>query len=99
MFYAVLSKNTEMFLLDFSKNTQILLFSSSPSPISPLFRTFANSIFPNLEKANNFLYHHPQREGQQPEKHKFADSEEQAGGHHRPVGIGQVVLGVRHLVC
>ena len=88
-----------MFLLDFSKNTQILLFSSSPYPISPLFLTFANSIFPNLERANNFLYHHPQREGQQPEKHQFADSEEQIGGHHRPVGIRQVVLGVRHLVC
>ena len=58
-----------MFLADFSKNTQILLFSSSTSPISPLFRTFANSIFSNLERANNFLYHHPQREGQQPEKH------------------------------
>ena len=88
IFYYVLSKNTEMFLVDFSKNTQILLFSSSPSPISPFFPTFANSIFPNLERANNFLYHHPQREGQQPEKHQFADSEEQAGGHHRPVGIG-----------
>lgn len=99
MFYAVLSKNTEMFLFDFSKNTQILLFSSSPSPISPLFRTFANSIFPNLERANNFLYYHPQREGQQPEEHQFADSEEQVGGHHWPVGIRQVVLGVRHLVC
>ena len=59
-----------------------------PSPISPLFRTFANSIFPNLERANNFLYHHPQREGQQPEKHQFADSEEQVGGHHRPFGFG-----------
>ena len=88
-----------MFLVNLSKNTQILLFSSSPPPISPLFPTFANSILPNLERANNFLYHHPQREGQQPEKHQFADSEEQAGGHHRPVGIGQVILGVRHALC
>ena len=88
IFYCVLSKNTEMFLVDLSKNTQILLFSSSPSPISPLFRTFANSIFPNLERANNLLYYHPQCEGQQPEKHQFANSEEQVGGHHRPVGIG-----------
>ena len=88
-----------MFLVDLSKNTQILLFSSSPSPISPLFRTFANSNFPDLERQQTILYHHPQREGQQPEKHQFADSEEQAGGHHRPVGIGQVILGVRYLVC
>ena len=63
-------------------------FLLPPYPISPLFRTFANSIFPNLERANNFLYHHPQREGQQPEEHQFADSEEQVGGHHRPIGIG-----------
>ena len=58
-----------MFLVDLSKNTQILLFSSSPSPISQLFRTFANSIFPNLERKQTILYHHPQREGQQPEEH------------------------------
>ena len=73
--------------------------SPHPSPISPLFRTFANSIIPNLERANNFLYHHSQCEGQQPEEHQFADSEEQIGGHHRPVGIGQVILGVRHTLC
>jgi|GEM_PF-4617012 len=45
IFYYVLSKNTKMFCPYFSKNTQILLFSSSPSPISPLFRNFADSIF------------------------------------------------------
>ena len=49
-------------------------FSLPPFPISPLFRTFAGSNFPNLERANNLLYHHPKRQGQQPERHQFTDS-------------------------
>ncbi len=42
-----------MFLFDFSQNTQILLFSSSSSSISPLFRTFAGSIWPAMENNNS----------------------------------------------
>ena len=62
------------------------------SVISPLlFPRFSLPLpiqFLHLERKQTILYHHPQREGQQPEKHKFADSEEQAGSYHRPVGIG-----------
>ena len=61
--------------------------SASLFPISPLFRTFAGSNFPNLERTDNLLYHHPKRQGQQPERHQLADSQEQAGGHHGSVRL------------
>ncbi len=39
------------------------------------------------------------RPGPQPQERRRGDSPPQAGGHHRPFGVGQVVAGLRHDLC
>ena len=98
IFLGVSWKNTECFGLIYPKIRKSYYFLPTPL-LFPRFSLPLPIQFLRLERKQTILYHHPQREGQQPEEHQFADSKEQVGGHHWPVGIGQVVVGVRHLVC
>ena len=71
---------------------------------SNFFRTFAYSSVHYFEhllipSAYGQCHHRERRAREQPEEYRYRHPARQTGGHHRPFGLGQVVVGFRHPLC